>query len=63
MRHDDISVKIFTRELKRLARKVKPEKLLSELSDNKWDPVEMHKKGYVHAQTHQVKIDARQTST
>ena len=29
MRHDDISAKRFTRELKRLARHIKPEKLLA----------------------------------
>ena len=51
MRHDDISVKRPTRELRRLARKIKPEKLLSELGDNKWDPVEMHKKGYTPKHT------------
>ena len=44
MRHDDVSVKRLTRELKRLARNIKLGKLLSELSDNKWDPVKMHKK-------------------
>ena len=62
MRHDDISVKRSTRTLKRLARKNELEKLLPELSDNKWDPVKMHKKR-IHAQTHQVKIYARQTGT
>ena len=51
MRHDDISVKRRTRELKRLARKIKLEKLLSELSDNKWDPVKMHKKGHTPKHT------------
>ena len=46
MRHDDVSVKRPTRELKKLARQIKPEQFLSELSDNKWDPVKMRKKGY-----------------
>ena len=48
MRHDDVTVKRPTRELKKLARKIKLEKLLSELSDNKLDPVKMHKKK-IHA--------------
>ena len=43
MRHDDVTVKRPTRELQKLTRKNKLEKLLSELSDNKWDPVKMHK--------------------
>ena len=43
MRHDGISVKRFSRELKRLARKTKPEQLLFELRDNRWEPVKMHK--------------------
>ena len=48
MRHDEVTVKRLTRELKKLARKIKLEKLLSELSDNKLDPVKMHKKK-IHA--------------
>ena len=44
MRHDDVTVKRLTRELKKLARTNMLEKILSELSDNKWDPVKMHKK-------------------
>ena len=51
MRHDDVTVKRLTRELKILARQIKLEQLLSELSDNKWDPVKMHKKGYTPKHT------------
>ena len=45
MRHDDVTVKTLTKELKKLARQIKLEQLLTELSDNKWDPVKMPKKG------------------
>ena len=60
MRHDGISVKRFTRELKRLARQIKLEKLLSELGDNKWDPVRMHKKGYTPKHTKLKYLQGRQ---
>ena len=60
MRHDDISVKRLTRELKRLDRQIKLEKLLSELSDNKWDPVKMHNKGYTPKHTKLKDLQGRQ---
>ena len=60
MRHDDVTVKRLTRELKKLARKIKTEKLISELSDNKWDPVKMHKKGYTPKHTKLKDLQGRQ---
>ena len=60
MRHDDVSVKRLTRELKKLARQIKLEKLLSKLSDNKWDPVKMHKKGYTPKHTKLKDLQGRQ---
>ena len=63
MRHDDTSVKRPTRELRRLGRKTKLEKLLSELRDNKWDLVRKDAQKRIYTQTHQAKRHARQTST
>ena len=60
MRHDDVTVKRLTRELKKLARKIKTEKLISELSDNKWDPVKMHKKRYTPKHTKLKHLQGRQ---
>ena len=45
MNHDDLATKRLTRDLKKLARKVKLDKLIYELRDNNWDPVKMHKTG------------------
>ena len=45
IRHDDLTVKKFTRELRKLRiQKIKLEKLISELRDNRWVSVRMHKK-------------------
>ena len=60
VRHDDITVKRPTRELKKLVRKIKPERLLSELRDNKWDPVKMRKKGYTPKHTKLKDMQGRQ---
>ena len=46
IRHDDLTVKRLTRELRKLARKTKPEELISELRNNKGDTAKMHRKGY-----------------
>ena len=46
-----MEVKRLTRELKKLARTIKLYQLLTELIDNKWDPVKMHKKGYTPKHT------------
>ena len=46
-----MEVKRLTRELRKLARKIKLDKLLAELIENKWDPVKMHKKGYTPKHT------------
>ena len=46
VRHDNMTIKRFTRELRELARQIKLERLISELRDNKWDLVKMHKKSY-----------------
>ena len=60
MRHDNVSVKRLTRELKKLSRRIKLEKLLSELSDNKWDPIKMHKKIYTPKHTKLKDLQGRQ---
>ena len=51
MNHDDPTIERLTRNLKKLARTIKTDKLIYELRDNNWDPVKMHKKGYTPKHT------------
>ena len=58
--NDNEEVKRLTKELKKKARKIKLEKNLSELKDNNWDPVKMHKKGYTPKHTKLKDLDGNQ---
>ena len=55
-----MTIKRLTRELRKPARKIKLERLISELRDNKWDPVKMHKKGYTPKHTKLKDVQGRQ---
>ena len=54
--NDSHNTKQLTRQIKQLARKTKPNKLLAGLKDNMWDPVKLPKKGYTPRHT-KLKID------
>ena len=51
MNHNDLATKRLTRDFKKLNRKIKLDRLVGELGDNKWDPVKMHEKGYTPKHT------------
>ena len=44
--HGILTTRRLTRNLKKLVRTIELDKLISELRDNKWDPIKMQKKGY-----------------
>ena len=54
MNHDDLTTKRLTRNLKRLARQIKMDKLIYELRYNNWDPVKMQKQS-THPNTQNLK--------
>ena len=51
MSHDELTTKRPTRNLKKLARQIKLDRLMYELRGNNWEPVKMHKKGYTPEHT------------
>ena len=55
--HDNLATRRFTRDLKKLARQIKLDKIIIELKDDKWDPVKMLKR--IHTQTYQIKRRTR----